>query len=66
MQFHIEVSPGTIHSWIGTYADEMRGQGVALDALAAETAERWHSYRQLAHAFGDAFAREVIAFAAQR
>ncbi len=54
------------HSWIGTYADEMRGQGVDLDALAAETAERWHNYRRLAHAFGDAFAREVIAFAAQR
>ena len=55
VQFHIEVSLGTIHSWIGTYADEMRGQGVALDALAAETAERWNSYLRVAHAFGDAF-----------
>ncbi len=66
VQFHIEVSPGAIYSWIGTYADEMRGQGVDLDALATETAQRWHEYRQIAHAFGDAFAAEVSTFAARR
>ena len=66
VQFHLEVSPGAIYSWIGTYGDEMRRQGADLDALAAETAERWQEYRRLARAFGDAFAREVTAFAARR
>ncbi len=66
MQFHLEVSPGAIYSWIGTYGDEMRGQGTDLDALAAETAERWHEYRRLTRAVGDAFAREIIAFGARR
>jgi GMP synthase-like glutamine amidotransferase len=66
VQFHLEVSPGAIYSWIGTYGDEMRERGVDLDALAVETAECWREYRRLARVFGDAFAREVAAFAARR
>lgn len=66
VQFHLEASPGAIYSWTGTYGDEMREQGTDLDELAVETAEHWQEYRSLARAFGDAFAREVAAFAARR
>jgi GMP synthase (glutamine-hydrolysing) len=66
VQFHLEVSPGAIYSWVATYGDEMQEQGADLDALASETAERWHEYRGLAREVGDAFAREVTAFAARR
>jgi GMP synthase (glutamine-hydrolysing) len=66
VQFHIEVSPGAIYSWIGTYADEMREQGADLEELATETAQRWHEYRRITLELGDAFAREVAAFAARR
>jgi len=66
VQFHIEVSPGAIYSWIGTYGEEMQGHGVDLEALAAETAQRWKTYRKLARDLADAFAREVEAFAERR
>ena len=66
VQFHVEVNPGTIYSWLGTYGDEMRGHGVDLDALAAETARRWHGYRRLARGLAEAFAGEVEAFARRR
>lgn len=66
VQFHIEVNPGTIYSWIGTYGDEMRGHGVDLDALAEETARRWHAYRGLARGLAEAFVSEVEAFARRR
>lgn len=66
VQFHLEVNPGAIYSWIATYGDEMREQGADLDALAAETARRWQEYRRLARAFGDAFAAEVTTFAQRR
>jgi GMP synthase (glutamine-hydrolysing) len=66
VQFHLEVNPGTIYSWIATYGDEMREQGADLDALAAETAQHWQEYRRLARAFGDAFAAQVTAFAKRR
>jgi GMP synthase (glutamine-hydrolysing) len=66
VQFHLEVNPGAIYSWIATYGDEMREQGADLDALAAETVQRWQEYRRLARAFGDAFAAEVATFAERR
>lgn len=66
VQFHLEVSPGAIYSWIATYGDEMREQGADLDALAAETARRWQEYRRLARDLGDAFAAEVTTFAGRR
>ena len=66
VQFHIEVGPGAITSWIGTYGEEMRSHGVDLDAIAAETAERWRGYRRLTRRLAEAFAREVEAFAERR
>ncbi len=66
VQFHIEVSPGAIYSWLGTYGEEMRSHGVDLDALVAETAERWRGYRKIARRLAEAFAREVRAFAERR
>jgi GMP synthase (glutamine-hydrolysing) len=66
VQFHLEVNPGAIYSWIATYGDEMREQGADLGALAAETAQRWQEYRRLARAVGDAFAAEVTTFAQRR
>lgn len=63
MQFHVEVSPGAIYSWIGTYREEMLEQGVDLDALAAETAERWTAYRTIARSLASAFAGQVTRFA---
>lgn len=66
VQFHIEVSPGAIYSWLGTYGEEMRGHGVDLEALAAETADRWRGYRRLARRLAEAFAREVRTFAERR
>ncbi len=44
----------------------MRGQGIDLDALAAETARRWHGYRRLARGLAEAFVDEVEAFARRR
>ncbi len=66
VQFHVEVNPGTVYSWLGTYGDEMRGQGVDIDALADETARRWHGYRRLARALAEAFVDEVEASARRR
>lgn len=63
VQFHVEVSPGAIYSWLGTYGEEMEGHGVDLEALAAETAIRWKGYRQIARDLAGAFAREVGTFA---
>ena len=66
VQFHIEVGPGAITSWLGTYGEEMRSHGVDPDALGAETAERWRDYRRLTRRLAVAFAREVEAFAGGR
>jgi GMP synthase (glutamine-hydrolysing) len=63
VQFHVEVNPGTVFSWIGTYGEEMRAHGVDVDAVAVETRERWTTYREVARALSSAFAREVVAFA---
>lgn len=63
VQFHIEVSLGAIYSWIGTYGDEMRRQGVDLEDLAAETAKRWQEYRKVGHKLTRAFAREITTVA---
>jgi GMP synthase (glutamine-hydrolysing) len=66
VQFHVEVGPGAISSWLGTYGEEMAGHGVDLDALWAETAARWKDYRRLAHSLAEAFAREIRSFAETR
>lgn len=66
VQFHAEVSPAAIYSWLGTYGDEMRHHGVDLEAVAAETAERWHAYHDVARTLAAAFAHQVGAFASHR
>lgn len=66
LQFHVEVGPGAIASWAGTYRAQMLEQGVDLDALFAETAERWTGYRSVAHALAAAFADQVARFADAR
>lgn len=66
LQFHVEVSPGAIYSWAGTYRAEMLEDGVDLDALFAETADRWTHYRSVARSLATAFAHEVARFAADR
>ncbi|HEY7399386.1 MAG TPA: type 1 glutamine amidotransferase [Actinomycetota bacterium] len=66
VQFHLEVSPGAIYSWIATYGDEMRTKGTDLETLKKETAERWQTYRDLARGSGEAFAREVAEFSKRR
>ncbi len=66
VQFHVEVGPAAITSWLGTYGEEMRGHGIDPEAVAAETADRWKDYRRLAHALAEAFVDQVRSFAGGR
>jgi GMP synthase (glutamine-hydrolysing) len=66
MQFHIEVNPGAILSWLATFDEDMQAHGVEPAAIAAETAARWQAYRELAAAVSSAFGRLVNAYGAQR
>ena len=66
MQFHIEVSPGAILSWLATFEEDIRSHGVDPAALVAETAIRWRGYRTLAVEVADSFGRVITAHGALR
>lgn len=61
LQFHIEVNPGQVYGWLGTYGDEMSHAGVDLDELRAVTAGYGPTYRDLTWRVGAAFAEVVAA-----
>lgn len=59
LQFHVEVNPGQVYGWLGTYGDEMRDAGIDLDDLRAVTAEYGPAHRDLTWRIGAAFAGVV-------
>lgn len=59
LQFHVEVNPGQVFGWLGTYGDEMRDAGVDLDDLRAVTAAYAAAHRELTWRIGAAFAQVV-------
>lgn len=59
MQFHLEVNPGQVYGWLGTYGDEMQAAGVDLDELRTVTAAYAPVYREMTWTVGGAFARKV-------
>lgn len=59
LQFHLEVNPGQVYGWLGTYGPEMRDAGVDLDDLRERTAAYASTYRDLTWRIGASFA-EVI------
>lgn len=63
VQFHIEVGPSTLNSWLGTYGSELERCGIDPDALRDETRRRWRAYARLATGLARAFAHQVRAFA---
>jgi GMP synthase (glutamine-hydrolysing) len=63
LQFHIEVGPAAIYSWLATYSEEMRSSGVDLDGFREDTARSWSGYRERTMQVGAAFAAQVHAFA---
>lgn len=59
LQFHLEVNPGQVYGWLGTYGAEMREAGIDLDGVRATTAAYAPTYRDLTWRIGDAFAEVV-------
>lgn len=59
LQFHLEVNPGQVYGWLGTYGAEMRDAGVDLDGLREFTATYAPTYRDLTWRIGAAFAQVV-------
>ena len=48
LQFHVELDPGGLASWLGSSGDELQAQGVSSDALMTETRLHCESYAALA------------------
>ncbi len=59
VQFHIEIGPAAMHSWLATFAAEVDAVGVDREQVRAETVTRWAAHRRLTTAFGAAFAAQV-------
>jgi hypothetical protein len=59
LQFHLEVNPGQVYGWLGTYGADMRQAGVDLDELRAVTARYAPTYRDLTWRVGAVFAQVV-------
>ena len=59
VQFHIEIGPAAMHSWLATFAAEVDAVGVDRELVRAETVTRWAAHRRLTTAFGAAFASQV-------
>ena len=66
MQFHIEVGAAAMFSWFATYAREFEKLAGGVDYQKALTVSNWEAYRQRSIAVGEAFAAEVLSFAAKR
>lgn len=66
LQFHIEVGPSTLSSWLGSYEDVLRDSGLDRAVLVADTRRYWKGYRLIADRLARAFARQVKARAAER
>ena len=66
MQFHIEVGAAAMFSWFATYAREFEKLAGGVDHQKALTNEYWADYRARSLAFGEAYAQEVLAYAAMR
>ena len=63
VQFHIEVGPSTLNSWLGIYRQEFERYGINPDALSEETRLRWRTHARLTDDLGRAFADQVRRFA---
>jgi GMP synthase (glutamine-hydrolysing) len=66
LQFHVEVGPSTLSSWLGSYEDVLRDAGLDREVLLADTRRYWKRYRLIAEGVARAFARQVQARAAER
>ena len=66
MQFHIEVSPGAILSWLAMFEEDIHSHAVDPAALVAETALRWRDYRTLGAHVAQSFGQVIAAHGALR
>jgi GMP synthase-like glutamine amidotransferase len=66
LQFHIEVGPSTLSSWLGSYDEVLRDAGLDRAVLRADTRRYWQGYQLIADGLARAFARQVQARAAER
>lgn len=66
VQFHIEVGAAAMFSWFATYAREFEKLAGGVDHQKTLTNEYWAEYRARSIAFGEAYAQEVLAYAAMR
>lgn len=64
LQFHIEVGPAAILSWLATHGAQMRASGVDAEEVRDQTVRNWSDYREGTVRVGAAFARQVRDFAA--